>query len=63
VEVVVGQLLGSEVALKQPLLELVLGLGLLLLGLLLLGLLLRLPLGLLLGLLLVQVMGEMLMEE
>ena len=51
-EVVVGQLLGSEVALEQPLLELVLGLGLVLLGLLL-----RLPLGLLLGLPLVQVMG------
>jgi hypothetical protein len=59
---VVGQLLGSEVALEQPLLELVLELGLVLLGLLLrlrLGLLLEL----LLGLLLVQVMGEMLMEE
>ena len=52
VEMVVGQLSGSEVALKQPLLELVLGLGLVLLGLLL-----RLPLGLLLGLPLVQVMG------
>ena len=50
----VGQLQGSEVALEQPLLELVLELGLVLLGLLL-----RLPL----GLLLVQVMGKMLVEE
>ena len=50
----VGQLLVSESALEQPLLELVLELGLVLLGLLL-----RLPLGLLLK----QVMGEMVMEE